>query len=136
MQCANNVKQLAFAALNHESAITFYPTGGWDKVWLGHPDRGFGKSQPGGWIYNILPFIEQQALHDLGAAGSGMTIQDANAQRVSTPLPGLNCPSRRPAALYRLAYGIQFRLTNGLITPLARSDYAMNAGDYVQWHTR
>ena len=63
-----------------------------------------------------------------------MTIQDANAQRVATPLPGLNCPSRRPAALYRLAYGIQFRLTNGLITPLARSDYAMNAGDYVQWH--
>jgi prepilin-type processing-associated H-X9-DG protein len=128
------VKQLALAALSHESAITFFPTGGWDKVWLGHPDRGFGKSQPGGWIYNILPFIEQQALHDLGASGSGMTIQDANAQRVGTPLPGLNCPRRRPAALYRLAYGIQFRLTNGLITPLARSDYAMNAGDYVQWH--
>ena len=70
LQCANNVKQLALAALSHESAITFFPTGGWDKVWLGHPDRGFGKSQPGGWIYNVLPFIEQEALHDLAQAAA------------------------------------------------------------------
>jgi len=134
-QCGNNVKQLALAVLLHESAVGFFPTGGWDKLWLGHPDRGFGKRQPGGWIYNILPFIERQSLHDLGAIGSGMTIEDANAQRVATPLGGLNCPTRRPAALYRLASGLQFNLTNGLIARLARCDYAMNAGDYPQWHT-
>jgi prepilin-type N-terminal cleavage/methylation domain-containing protein len=132
-QCTKNTKELALAALAHESVIGFFPTGGWDKMWLGHPDRGFNKRQPGGWIYNILPFIEQQSLHDLGAGGSGTAIEQANLQRVSTPLPGLNCPSRRPAALFRLAYAIQFRLTSGLITRLARSDYAMNAGDYVQW---
>ena len=134
LHCGNNVKQLALAALSHESSIRFFPTGGWDKVWLGHPDRGFGRSQPGGWIYNILPFIEQQQLHDLGANGSGMTIQEANARRLATPLAGLNCPSRRPASLYRLASGIVFRLTDGPINPLARSDYAMNAGDHAQWH--
>lgn len=134
-QCANNVKQLALTALSHESALTFFPTGGWYENWLGHPDRGFGTRQPGGWIYNILPFMEQQTLHDLGASGSGMTIEDANAQRLSTPLPMMNCPSRRPAALYRLhngVHGIQFRLTNGVVTPLARSDYAMNGGDWPQ----
>ena len=31
-QCANNVKQLAFAALSHEAALAFFPTGGWDRV--------------------------------------------------------------------------------------------------------
>jgi prepilin-type N-terminal cleavage/methylation domain-containing protein len=136
MQCANNVKQLALAALSHESAITFFPTGGWNKQWLGHPDRGFDKRQPGGWIYNILPFIEQQALHDLGTSGSGMTIEDANAKRIITPLPIMNCPSRRAAALCRFYPHVetQFRLVNGLITQVARSDYAMNAGDYAQWH--
>jgi prepilin-type N-terminal cleavage/methylation domain-containing protein len=135
MECGNNVKQLALAALNHESAIGFFPTGGWYQNWLGHPDRGFGKSQPGGWIYNILPFVEQRALHDLGAGESGMTIEAANAQRISTPLAMMNCPSRRFAVLYRLhngAYGMQFRLTSGVVTPVARSDYAMNGGDYMQ----
>ncbi len=135
VQCGNNVKQLALAVLSHETAVTFFPTGGWSLTWLGHPDRGFGKSQPGGWIYNILPFMEQQVLHDLGASGTGMTIEDANARRIATPLTGLNCPTRRPAALYRLSptYSIQFKLTTGPVSQLARSDYAMNGGDYVQW---
>ena len=135
MQCGNNVKQLAIAALSHESAIGFFPTGGWHQNWLGHPNRGFGKSQPGGWIYNILPFADQGVLHDLGADDSGMTIEDANAQRISTPLPVMNCSSRRPAVLYDLRYGasgMRFRLTNGVVNPVARSDYAMNGGDWMQ----
>lgn len=135
MQCGNNVKQLAMAALSHESAIGFFPTGGWYRNWLGHPDRGFDKRQPGGWIYNILPFIEEQALHDLGMNEGGMTIEDANAQRITTPLEVMNCPSRRPAVLYDLRYGVsgmQFRLTNRVISPVARSDYAINGGDWRQ----
>lgn len=129
-ECRNNAKQLAQASLSHESALGFFPTGGWDKNWLGHPDQGFGKAQPGGWIYNILPFIEQQTLHDLGAMGSGVTIQQANAKRLATPLTGFYCPSRRFAALYRMALSSQFKLTAGFITPVARNDYAMNGGDY------
>ena len=38
-------------------------------MWAGDPDRGIGKQQPGGWTYQILPYIEQQALFDLGADG-------------------------------------------------------------------
>ena len=36
----------------------------------GLPDRGFDEKQLGGWIYNILPYIEQGPLHDTGA-GTG-----------------------------------------------------------------
>ncbi len=135
IQCGNHVKQLALAAMSHESSQQFFPTGGWNQAWLGHPDRGFGKSQPGGWIYNILPYIEQQSLRDLGAGGSDMSIEDANVKRLGTPISILNCPSRRPAVLFQFSYGIKFKLTNDAqIASVARSDYAMNAGDYAQWH--
>ena len=47
-QCANNLKQLALAALNHESSKKFLPTGGWGHNWIGDPDAGLGAGQPGG----------------------------------------------------------------------------------------
>src|SRR2546430_9735248 len=51
MQCKNSLKQMGLAAANHESANSFYPTGGWGGAWVGDADRGFTTKQPGGWIY-------------------------------------------------------------------------------------
>ena len=42
------------------------PTGGWGTWWTGDADLGTGERQPGGWMYNVLPYIEQQAMHDMG----------------------------------------------------------------------
>ncbi len=64
-QCRNNVKQLSLAALNHESAHGHLPTGGWSRLFAGDSVLGFGKNQPGGWFYAILPFKEEQAVHYL-----------------------------------------------------------------------
>ena len=66
-QCKNNLKQLALGCLNHDSATGRFPCGGWGFSWTGDADRGNDWRQPGGWIYNILPYIEQQPLHDMGA---------------------------------------------------------------------
>jgi prepilin-type N-terminal cleavage/methylation domain-containing protein len=134
LQCGNHIKQLALAVTNHESALCSFPTGGWHKTWLGHPDRQFGSKQPGGWIYNVLPFLEQGALHDLGATGASTTIEDANAQRVAFPLEVFNCPTRRPCAANPVKLSVAFWLTDGTVTMAARCDYAMNAGDYLQWN--
>jgi len=54
-QCRANIKNLAYGCLLHEERQGFLPSNGWDARWIGDPDRGFGREQPGGWAYNILP---------------------------------------------------------------------------------
>ena len=125
--CQNNLKQVAFAALNHENAKHHLPTGGWGLAWTGDPDRGFGPRQPGGWIYSILPFIEEQALYALGAGQTGAARQAANRQRIETPIATLYCPSRRAPSRFPWAQSWSFVDTS---TPqaVARADYAANGG--------
>ena len=88
--------------MNHEQVNKFLPTEGWGWEWAGEPDRGFDKKQPGGWHYNILPYMEQQALHDLGANLTYNTAAAyaAKSQRVSTPMTAFYCPTRRRVNAY------------------------------------
>ncbi len=100
LQCCNHLKQVALAVLNHEQAHGYLPTGGWGCGWIGEPDRGFDLRQPGGWLYNSLPYMEQQTLHDLGMGGDDEAIVTALKQRCSTPMAGFQCPSRRTPVPY------------------------------------
>ncbi len=95
-QCRNNLKQLSLAFHLHEEAHGHYPTGGWTECWTGDPDQGVGILQPGGWEYNILPYIEQSVLHDMGAGLSVMDKAVQNGLRAQTPLATFDCPSRAP----------------------------------------
>ncbi|MEZ6071654.1 MAG: DUF1559 domain-containing protein [Pirellulales bacterium] len=58
--------------LNHESTHKIMPSGGWGWDWVGEPQRGFGKSQCGGWEFNLLPFVEQQQVFDIGKQYNGV----------------------------------------------------------------
>ena len=139
VQCQNNCKQLALGCLDHESTTKRFPTGGWGFGWTGDPDRGNDWRQPGGWTYNILPYIEQQPLHDLGIQ-AGLDSQaklDAGTQRINTPMSYLNCPTRRRAIVYPwLSSYVWFSWATNMNSPwrptpsFARSDYAMNGGEY------
>ena len=103
MRCSNNLKQLALGALDHESANKFLPTGGWGPCWAGDSERGFGGRQPGGWIYSILPYIDQQPMYELGrgaTATSNPTLAECVLQCVGTPLASLICPTRRLPVVY------------------------------------
>jgi prepilin-type N-terminal cleavage/methylation domain-containing protein/prepilin-type processing-associated H-X9-DG protein len=135
-QCTNNLKQIGLGCLNHESAFRTFPTGGWGDWWVGDPSRGFGGKQPGGWLYNITPFIEQQALHDLGSsAGDSTGLSTGVTDRLTracTPVPGLYCPSRRSASKYPVTYSYYFNLPSTTLTVGTlggRNDYAANVGD-------
>ena len=66
-QCVNNLHNLALACQNHHLKTGHLPTGGWGWSWNGDPDRGTGRNQPGGWGYNVLPFVEQDNLYRMGA---------------------------------------------------------------------
>ena len=126
-QCRNNLKQLALGCLNHESAIKRLPTGGWQYLWTGDADRGTDWHQPGGWIYNVLPYIEQRAMHDLGAGLPTAAKDLANYQRLTTPLSLLNCPTRRPVTTFPWTVGYGLSNTSQPTT-VVRSDYAANGG--------
>ena len=114
------------------------PSGGWGPCWAGDPERGFGKRQPGGWIYSILPYIEQEQLFELGrgnqTTGTGPgSLASQVLQCVGTPLTVLICPSRRPAVLYPHAspggQPYHYRLGDVTWPALAgKTDYAANGG--------
>lgn len=102
-QCVNNLKHIALACLNCESAVTHFPAGGWGQVYIGHPDAGSGIKQPGGPCYNILPYMEQVTVYSLQAHCSSVeAITAASAAMVRTALPGFICPSRRAVQPYPL----------------------------------
>jgi prepilin-type N-terminal cleavage/methylation domain-containing protein len=130
-QCQNNVKQLALACLHHEQTYRFFPTNGWGTYWEGDPDRGVGKAQPGGWVFNILPFVEQSTIHDLGKQQSFNTKMTVSfLQREATPLAMLSCPTRRKCSLEPdVYYSTGFAYNMNAPPQWTRSDYAVNTGD-------
>jgi prepilin-type N-terminal cleavage/methylation domain-containing protein len=128
-QCQNNLKQLALGTLQHELVHGHFPTGGWGWGWLGEPDRGFGRRQPGGWVYNILPFIEEEVLHELGAGGSTSIIRSTRAKMYQTPLAVMNCPSCRAPEAYPFMLGPTWIANSDTVTKVGRGDYSMNVGD-------
>jgi prepilin-type N-terminal cleavage/methylation domain-containing protein len=132
-QCLSQIKQLALGCLNTHDSQKHFPTGGWGYGWVGDPDRGFGKDQPGGWIYNVLPFIEQQALHDLGSDGNpnAVTPQQLKgaADVLEQPITIINCPSRRPNQAWPMELWVSLRNAEVRPSPVAgRSDYAISSG--------
>ncbi len=138
IQCTNNLKQLGLGVLQHVEVHQQYPTGGWGWHWVGDPDRGIGRRQTGGWFYNILPYIEENAVYLLPQDGDQFTItekQKAGANTmIRTPMPLANCPSRRPNIVFAKPDAGVFVAFNAADNDpahnvAARSDYAINAGD-------
>ena len=128
LTCLNNLKQMGLACLTHESVHEHLPTGGWGWTWAGEPDRGFGRRQPGGWHYNILPFLDKANLHQLGSGGN----QAAAGQRGATPVSTFHCPSRRGATTYPYVHKTPYHNVKAFLLDgsavIARSDYAACSG--------
>jgi prepilin-type N-terminal cleavage/methylation domain-containing protein/prepilin-type processing-associated H-X9-DG protein len=142
-QCKNNLKQMALAFWQHEAARGHFPTGGWGYKWVGEPDDGYGKDQPGGWAYNILAYIEQESLRNLGSGLPSRFIDPLNAERqsalmqlVTTPLSVFNCPTKRPLELWPYAHDPSnpflavnlFMCAHSKGCHVARGDYRVNSG--------
>jgi prepilin-type N-terminal cleavage/methylation domain-containing protein/prepilin-type processing-associated H-X9-DG protein len=128
-QCQNNLKQMGIACHNHHDTYNRFPGCGWGWNWLGEPDRGTDHSQPGGWIYQVMTFMEQGNLQKLGAGLPRDQQLKINNQMCGTVIPMQNCPSRRTGGPYKNGWPTSYQNCNPAEPPfLARSDYASNIG--------
>jgi prepilin-type N-terminal cleavage/methylation domain-containing protein len=105
--CSNNLKQLALGCLQYDASQGHFPSGGWGFQWTGDPDAGLGQTQPGGWSYQILPFIERNDLFDMGTDGvaprtepnfnaaATATQNQAARDRGGVGVALFTCPTRR-----------------------------------------
>ena len=90
-QCMNQVRQLALATMNFESAYMRFPTagmgsegfypGGWTQ-----PTLGF---ENGSWTFQILPFMEQNNLEQRRSQFGWNPVN-----MLEFTVPTFNCPSR------------------------------------------
>ena len=118
--CKNTLKQLAIATLMHEDTYDAFPTAGWswtlprnvktDKEGRFLRPKILG-DQSWGWRYQLLPFIEKQALWGVE--------NDFEIRAAKPPL--INCPSRRPPTFYGGEHGG--------INSTVLGDYVGNGGD-------
>ena len=130
MQCSNNLKQMGLAAHNHLSTAKCFPTGGWHYRWVGVPEMGFGMKQPGGFLYSLLPFMEQNALFQLGTDNP----DEGTRTRITTPLNFTHCPSRRVAKLYPYTGNSTCYTRDGggvSVSESLKTDYAACSGTYT-----
>ncbi len=112
-KCLNNLKQIGIAIHNHNEVYGYFPSAGNGP---GAP-RTFNSTSPAaysgqwwGWLYQILPFIEQNNLYNLPAGQEGTII--------ASPPKTYFCPTR----------GRQM-----VIDGIGVNDYAGNGGTYGTW---
>lgn len=131
--CRNKVAQMAKGLMNLESAMQAFPSGGWGDEWLGVPERGTEVRQPGGWIFALLPYIEEKQLYESVQGVTSATAQEAYAKIATASLPSFACPSRRrstPLPVAATAYKTA-ALANLQISSAVRTDYVGNGGSSV-----
>ena len=94
MQCSNNLKQLTLGALNHESALGYFPP---SYTRPGRSALPFETSHS--MITFVLPYMEEQAIADRisyeydWSENRKPTPEQANARAAVTDLPVALCPS-------------------------------------------
>lgn len=97
LQCVNNMKNTSLACLNFESANRAFPTAGGAVLQYNAAEE---RAQPAygyetaNWNYQILPFIEEQALFEMrkgdGSGSNGFVATGMD----EVPVSAFNCPSR------------------------------------------
>ena len=117
-QCANHMKQIGLGFQLHHDSFNVFPSGGNGAnkprtMLSGAP--AISNKQAWIWTYQILPFVEQQALY-----------QEPDDQKImATPIKMYFCPSRRPPQVWEVStndYG------TAPFVKRAQCDYSGNKG--------
>jgi len=127
MRCQNNLKQLGLGMHSCHDAQGYFPSAGWGWNWIGDPDRGAGKDQPGGWVFSILPYIEQGNLFNMGSNDPNKNT--INFTKIQTPVSTMICSSRRLPAAYKNGINASYRNVTGVAPNVGKTDYAACGGN-------
>ncbi len=128
--CSNNLRQLALGIHQFHNTHRRIPTNGWGFRWMGEPGRGTEEHQPGGWAFQLLPFIEQKQISSSIPGFSGPEKAKRLAEMALVPVSIFRCPSRPGAPTMPVAAEINY--VNATDVHFSnRTDYAINEGDWV-----
>jgi prepilin-type N-terminal cleavage/methylation domain-containing protein/prepilin-type processing-associated H-X9-DG protein len=127
IKCANNLKQIGYAVQGYVAQVnSTLPSGGMPNApfppnatssrfpaipGLANPAPLTGISQPWGWGYQILPFLDQDNLWRTPAAG--------DVQVLGAALPVFSCPSRREPTVINGQFTFDYAGNGGLFTASA-----------------
>jgi prepilin-type N-terminal cleavage/methylation domain-containing protein/prepilin-type processing-associated H-X9-DG protein len=130
MTCSNHLKQIGLAIHNFHDTTGSLPTGGahWSQppTFLAPGSPADVRDQRAGWLYQILPYVEQDSLFK-GAGGA--TIADCQKNAIATPVKIYFCPSRGKPRVFSQAtnwYNPSIAGTH------AQTDYAASIGNNSQ----
>jgi prepilin-type N-terminal cleavage/methylation domain-containing protein/prepilin-type processing-associated H-X9-DG protein len=117
-QCQNNLSQIGIACAMHHEEHKYLPSGGqsWTnstRTWVGNSPADY-QSQAYGWMYQILPYIEQQALW----------LNPSDAVVAATPIELYICPALRGITI------IAYTQDGGYTPNRFMNDYTGNGGSW------
>lgn len=132
LQCQNNLNQIGKACQNHITTKGSLPCGG-KYNYIGQAEldddggKGSAEKQVGGWIFNLLPYVEQNSLYQMTRQGDV-----ARGRVAATPIPLFYCPSRRKAQGYPMdssSKPANMSVENVKDGLYGKTDYAANGGN-------
>lgn len=134
MSCSNNLKQLALAELNHESAFEYFSPASHDLRWRQALNGGQSWERLS-YLTSVLPFMEQSALYNQVApfaleGGRPWHFNDRTNSSTNTVVPS---PYRTEVAAFRCpSDDVQLRPNDVRPTNYVcnRGDIYMNSGDW------
>jgi prepilin-type N-terminal cleavage/methylation domain-containing protein len=124
LKCQSNLRQVGIAWHAHESTHDAFPGGGLG--WMYPPDYAVpgvpvvGPTQRAGWAFQVLPFLEQDAVWR-GAGGT--TVAECQRRAIAQVISLYVCPARKARAWSHGAWYGPPGVYNH-----AQSDYAANGG--------
>jgi len=130
MSCTNNLKQLGLGIHNCHDTTGYLPTGGahWSQpptfIGVGQPTDP--RDQRAGWLYQLLPFIEQD---NVWKGAPGTTVADCQRFAIGAPIKTYFCPSRGRARVFTQGSNWYNPTTAGTH---AQTDYAASIADNSQ----
>lgn len=96
-QCLNNLKQIGLACHNFASTNGAFPTAGGAVEQFTNSDeeeRAIYGYENAGWMFQVLPFIEEQNLADIRTGDGSGNFGFIDTGMIETPVSAFNCPSR------------------------------------------